>query len=76
MMASMTDDRAERPTMIHRVRGFAWTYRPGERQACPGCGSYGWDVGRFSAECMACGAVMEIATGGRRQMMGKAPGDA
>ena len=45
-------------------RGYQIVYRPGEFNACPGCGRSHWHVGRISAECGFCGTALALADTG------------
>ncbi len=58
-----------RPTLAARLatRAYHPVYRPGEVNRCPGCGQSQWWVGRSTAECAFCAAVVPIsADGGER----------
>ena len=61
-------DAAPRPTLADRLseRAYRPTYRPGEAMRCPACGSRAWNVGRVTAECSGCEAVLPIAGGGQQ----------
>lgn len=37
-----------------------FTFYPGETNRCPGCGRTHWYVGRTTAECGFCAAVLMI----------------
>lgn len=54
------------PTLADRLaaRAYRSNYRPGEVNRCPGCGRSQWHVGRQSAECAFCEAVLPLAPGG------------
>ena len=39
-------------------------FRAGEAVACLDCGIANWLIGRRSAECASCGAVLPLAGGG------------
>lgn len=43
------------------VRGLVPSYRPGERNACPGCGRSQWYIGRTMAECGFCATALPLA---------------
>jgi hypothetical protein len=38
-------------------------FRMGEAVACTDCGTANWLIGRRSAECASCGAVLPLAGG-------------
>ena len=41
-------------------RGYVVTYRPGQRNDCPGCGRSHWHVGRTMAECGFCATALPL----------------
>jgi len=47
-------------------RAYKAVYRPGQVNACPGCGRSQWIVGRTSAECAyaSCGALLPLSPDG------------
>ena len=45
-------------------RAYKPVYRPGQVNPCPGCGRSQWHVGRSSAECAFCEALLPIAPDG------------
>jgi len=47
-------------------RGYHVVYRPGERNACPGCGRSHWWIGRVMAECAFCGVTLDLPGGTSR----------
>lgn len=54
------------PTLATTLASRAYRphYRPGEVNRCPGCGRSQWHVGRLSAECAFCEAVVPLAPDG------------
>jgi hypothetical protein len=46
-------------TIYQAHRGYRPVYRTGAH--CPGCARAKWIVGRFSAECAACGTALPLA---------------
>lgn len=44
--------------------GYRVAFRPGEHNACPGCGQSHWTIGRMTAECAICATALPINTGG------------
>lgn len=45
-------------------RAYRPVYRPGQVNPCPGCGRSQWIVGRTSAECAFCEALLPLAPDG------------
>lgn len=43
-----------------RERAWSLLYRPGQINACPGCGRSQWHVGRTLAECAFCETALPL----------------
>lgn len=46
-----------------RRGGILPLYKPGQQNVCTQCGTGAWHLGRFSATCMGCENVLDLASG-------------